>query len=197
MVLLKPRQQACTPHSAACCAVMHYAVQVITLGDRSGVQITPTSLSTPTLYLSGSTGLPQEGSLPVPQLSLTPLVPPKWTQHPHSQPLEPSRATHQSPQEASPAPKGEDTHIAVATPVQPVPGPGPAAEGQALCPPELQQAVIASGVHALSHALGQDAHMQSMLAQFLASVTQGCYESPGLRLDSSGTGTGANSLICA
>lgn len=67
-------------------------------------------------------------------------------------------------------------HIPVATPVQPAVGSGPVTDSQALCPPALQQANIAWGLPALSQADNQP----QVLAQLLASITQGLYDSPGL-----------------
>ena len=83
--------------------------------------------------------------------------------------------------------------IAVATPVEPAVGSGPAAEGPSLCPPELEQRVIAAGVHAMRQII--HGHMPHVMAQVLDGITRGHYESPGLRLDGSGLVAGVPYLL--
>lgn len=93
-----------------------------------------------------------------------------------------------------PGPLHELPSISIATPVQPVVGPGPAAEGPALCPPALQQDVIAAGAHAVSEMVRT--HMPHMMMQILDRITQGRYESPGLRGEGAGSAAGSLSVQC-
>lgn len=81
--------------------------------------------------------------------------------------------------------------ITVLTPVHPIQAGASAAmaptgEQTAMCGPQNEQAVIASGMHAVSSAAATD----HILAGLLNALAHGVYESPGLHADGDGDSSG-------